>query len=135
MDCCPCPGIQKPGENGFIDRKHCISNMVGGDTPPFDWLLLDLLPVDLSSYQQVNDWPSDSMLNNENMETFQPCTLLIYALFLIQIRCKLPLMLMLFLFSSQFSSANLCCLNSVSKIITRTIDHKQNTVYILKVQF
>ncbi len=41
--------------------------------------------------------------------TLQRCTLCSYALLLVQIRCRLPLGLMGFLFSSQLSSTNLCC--------------------------
>ncbi len=49
--------------------------------------------------------------------TLQRCTLCIYALLLVQIRCALPLMLTGFLFFFWLSSSNSCCSSSTSKTL------------------
>ncbi len=87
-------------------------------TANFDsWLILDLLLVDLTSYKQVSKWRGDFMQNGENMDNFTA----LYTWLVLYCWYKLdtcwPLMLMVFSFSSQLSSINLCCPSSGSKTV------------------
>ncbi len=79
--------------------------------------------------QNTNKLASGQLNPCRTMKTWtapQCCTLHIYALLLVQIRCSLPLALTRLLFSLWLSSTNLCFLSSGSKNVAGIIDHMQN---------